>query len=175
MGMFTKLAVAAVVLASMSTVAMAADLVVDVPMVDEVSPSDWSGFYAGLGLTGTAYTPGADILGSIDAIAGVNVVADMFVLGVEGQISGYTSTFGNGIQVSGEVRGGVLASPDVLIYGSLGDTYFVTGGGNYVTAGVGVELKVAEKTTLDLEYKHGWGTNVAFQSNSLSASVLWHF
>ena len=175
MGMFNKLAVAAVILGSMSTAALAADLVVDVPVVDEVAPSDWDGFYAGLGLTGTRYTPGADVLGSLDAIVGVNVVADMFVLGVEGQISGYTSTFGNGVQVSGEIRGGVLATPDILIYGSLGDTYFITGGGNYVNLGIGAEFKVAEKTTLDLEYKHGWGTNVGFQSDSVSASVLWHF
>jgi opacity protein-like surface antigen len=175
MGIVSKLAVAAVVVGSMSTAAFAADLIVDVPVIEEAAPSDWDGFYAGLGVTGTMYTPGGDTLGSLDGIIGVNVVADMFVLGVEGQISAYSSTFGNGVQLAGEIRGGVLATPDVLIYGSLGDTYFVTGGGNYVNAGLGIEFKVAESTSLDLEYKHGWGTNVPFQSDSISASVLWHF
>lgn len=165
--------------ALMGSTAFAADLVVvDEQTMDFASDTSWSGFYAGVGITGAYNVDFAETFGFGDVIVGANVQADSFVFGAEAYLSGWRSNLaGPGWSGGAEVRAGYLVAPEVLVYVSGGAMHFITGGATYGQLGVGAEFMVAEDLSLDLEYKY-WrelGGAGVFQTHSVSASLLWHF
>lgn len=138
---------------------------------------DWTGFYAGLGITGGAFTTGPtpSNFAALDAIAGVNIMAGQMVLGAEGQLSGYNDfTFGTDWMAKGEIRAGFLASDQVLIYAALAGAHF-GGGANYGGIGGGAEFVATDNMTIDIEGVYYPWSNNAYNLATASASVLWHF
>jgi opacity protein-like surface antigen len=154
-------------------------LAADPPLVVEETPAGgtvWDGFYAGVGITGAYNVDFAETFGFVDGVVGFNVQADTFVFGGEVVLSGWQSNLaGPGLSTNGEIRGGVLVTDDVLLYGSVGALYYITGGNVYGQLGVGVEFAVADNTTLDVQYKYWRQLGGAFQTHSISTSLLWHF
>jgi outer membrane immunogenic protein len=139
---------------------------------------DWDGFYAGVGLGGAMVSNGGgtDTLAQLDAIVGVNLTQDSFLVGAEiwlganrDQSSG---TYGGHGGI--EARAGYLVDPNVLIYAGLGRLHYESGD-QYTTIGLGTEFVVSDEISIDLEYKYlGW-SNTGETGHNLSASALWHF
>lgn len=141
------------------------------------STFDWTGFYAGLGVTGGAFTtgPAPSSFASLDAIAGVNVTSGQFLFGAEGQVSWFHDfTFGNGWDAKGEVRAGYLAAENALLYLSVAGVHF-DGGANYGGIGGGVEFVATDNITIDVEGNYYPWSNNGYRMATVSASVLWHF
>lgn len=163
--------------ALMAGSAMAADLMMEPPaMEDMATGGDWDGFYAGVGITGTTSSTITENILSLDGIVGVNAQSDMFVLGAEGYIQGkWSDLTGWYAGLGGEIRGGVALGDAALLYGALGGE-IESGGATYLTGGGGIEFMIADATSLDLEYKHYWGVGGStWQGDSIGASVLFHF
>lgn len=140
--------------------------------------ADWDGFYAGLGLSGAYNVNLGERFGFVDGIVGVNAQLEGdFVVGAEVALSGWISDApaGPGLSASGEVRGGFLVTPDVLLYGSAGAMHFISGGATYLQVGAGAEFAVADNMSLDLQYKYWVEMPGVYRDHSLSASLLWHF
>lgn len=174
---FTALAAAALLLGTSGSLAADAPLYIDESTLDMAGPSQWEGFYAGVGITGAHNVNFAEDFGFLDVIGGFNVQADAFVFGAEAWLSGWRSTLA-GPAFSGGVEGraGYLVTPGALAYLSLGAmNFFVANGNTYAQLGAGMEFALTESMSTDIEYKY-WqqlgGSNV---THSLSASVLWHF
>jgi opacity protein-like surface antigen len=161
-----------------STAALAADLDIDID-TDEICCEDtapWDGVYAGLGLAGAYNVNFAETFGFVDGILGVNVQAENWVVGGEVAISGWRSNLaGPGLSTHGQLRTGYLVTPEVLLYGSLGALYFISGGAAYGQLGVGTEFMLAQDLSLDLEYKYWREFTTGWQTHSISTSLLWHF
>lgn len=149
--------------------AIAADLVVDVPAVDEVVPAgfDWEGAYVGghLGWAGfPAYYAGGEI--------GYNFLpAESFLLGIEG--SGYLLS-GGGAELFVNGKAGFVAD-SVAIYGLAGLGYATAGGIGLWDVGAGIEVAVTDSVTVygqaKLNQAIGNIPNVPF----LQAGVRFHF
>ena len=153
----------------------AADLILDTPPVMAVTSTDWSGFYAGVGITGISSSSIVEHIVSLDGIIGANAQSGQFVFGGEGYVSAKWSDFSGGYWGAGaEVRGGFLATEAVLLYGALG-AEIESGGSTYGTVGGGIEFMAMSSASIDLEYKHYFPLNNAWTGDSISASVLWHF
>lgn len=138
---------------------------------------DWTGFYAGVGITGGAFTTGPtpSNFASVDAIAGANITNDLLLFGVEGQVSWYHDfTFGSDWYAKGEVRAGYLATDTALLYLSGSGVHF-SGGANYGGFGGGVEFAAMDNMTIDIEGNYYPWSNNAYRLATVSASVLWHF
>ena len=172
------LAVSFAVLAATSG-AMAADLVVQVEetAIDYATPSNWDGLYVGAGIVFESSTTDDQQLFGIQGSVGVNATFDSFLLGAEAFATAYVWEsdgdplfFGFG----GIVRGGVLASDDVLVYAALGGE-IDDDGSTYATVGGGVEFMAMEDLSLDLEYKYFIGLNNDWQGHHVSLSANWHF
>ncbi len=90
------------------------------PTEYEMVGFDWDGFYAGVGLGGARITSGGgtETLAHLDAIIGVNVTKDEFLLGAELFLGASrdiaSGTYGGHGGV--EARAGYLIDQDVLIY-----------------------------------------------------------
>jgi opacity protein-like surface antigen len=170
------LATTAIVLALGATGAIAADapdLIVDDEAIEMAG--DWTGAYVGVGVQGVRYLPGPQY--EVDGLVhfGFNFQADMFLFGAEAYLGGWLSDIGlSGWIAGGEARVGVLATPEVLVYGALGGHVYDLGA-QYWDAGGGVEFMVSENMTVDLEYKHSFPVNTAFNADSVSLSVNWLF
>ncbi|MEO6179374.1 MAG: hypothetical protein ABIP15_06355 [Devosia sp.] len=163
--MFNRLAVAAVILGSMSTAAMAADLIVDVPTPDEVMTSGWDGAY--IGVQGGIYTGPA--IGS-DIFVGANMtVSESFLIGAEVGIGTFYTFPGIGFDIYGDVRGGVIVGDNALIYGLVGAEFDVPGGAT-LFAGVGAEVKVTDDVSI-----RGQGLVYSDGTLGAQAGVLFHF
>lgn len=136
---------------------------------------DWNGFYMGLGITGTGFTPFSGTMGSIDLIAGVNVTSGNLLFGLEGWVSGWRASWG-GSDISAGIgtRVGYLATPEMLLYAS-GGGQFYTDGAQYGTIGAGVEFAVTDNVSIDLEYKYWGWSNTIFTANSFGLSTNWGF
>jgi opacity protein-like surface antigen len=170
------LAAAAVSVALLTTASYAADapeVYVD-PVVSMAS--DWDGFYLGAGViaeTAAAPTPAENVVG-LQGIAGFNATFDSFLIGGEAYVMPWWSNVaGGGISVGALARIGVLVTEDVLVYGAVGGEV-TNGGGTFGTLGGGVEFMVTEDVSLDLEYKHYFGSN-GDRYHHVGVSANWHF
>lgn len=163
----------AVATALSTTMAHAADLP-DAAMAYASPTFDWDGFYAGVGLAGSAYNTGVTI-GQVEGVAGVNFTSGQLLFGAEIYAGWAVNNGGAGSGlVGGEVRAGYLVDPAVLLYISGGGQFFTNGAVGLGTVGAGVEFAVTDDVTLDFEYKFLWN-NAALNGHQIGASVLWHF
>jgi opacity protein-like surface antigen len=156
--------------------AVAADLVFEPPAVDDPAVSDWDGVYAGLVLDAWHWIgPIPENAVGLGGVVGVNATADRFLFGAEAFASGYVGdAVSSGWFAGGEVRGGYLATPDILLYAGLGGIHF-SGTANYITYGVGAEFMATENLSIDLEYKYWDQVGGPYVGHNVSASALWHF
>lgn len=170
------LALGAAGLVLMAGSAVAADLILDTPPVMDAAATDWSGFYAGVGITGINSSSIVEHIVSLDGIVGANVQSGQFVFGGEGYLTANWSDLGTPVYgVAGaEIRGGFLATEAVLLYGAVG-AEATSGGSTYGTIGGGIEFMAMGSASIDLEYKHYFPLNNAWTGDSIGASVLWHF
>lgn len=165
--MLNKIVLAAIAVGFMGTTAMAADLMQPPPPA-AVMTSGWDGGY--IGVDGAIFTPPTGLQG--DIFAGANMtVAESFLIGGEASIGAYTLLPGLGIEVSGSLRGGFIASDAVLIYGKLGGAIdFGAGAGTRVFVGAGAEFKVSDNMAIRAE---GTIDNGGQLQGTIGA--LWHF
>ncbi len=171
-----KLLITVAAFTLMITGAIAADPVITVEpaYVEPSTGFDWDGFYMGVGISGTAYTPALTAITG-DIIAGFNVTSANMLFGAEGWVgihsdSSPSTAWGGGL----EARVGALVTPDALLYVS-GGGQFYDGGGQYGFVGAGAEFAVTNNVSIDLEYKYlGW-SNTIYTGHSLGLSALWHF
>jgi opacity protein-like surface antigen len=176
--MMTKLATSlAVLLGAMAATsgAMAADLILIEEAAIESATSNWDGLYAGAGVTFQSSTTSTETIFGVQGLVGANATFDSFLLGAEGYLTYMWSSSGSSFWgVGGTVRGGVLATEDVLIYAALGGEV-VEGGNTYATVGGGVEFMATENVSLDLEYKYYIGLNNGWEGHHVGISANWHF
>ncbi|MCF4098055.1 hypothetical protein [Maritalea mediterranea] len=135
---------------------------------------DWEGFYAGVGIGGANIN--GDTMAQLDAIVGVNVTQDDFLIGAEIWLGGYRDQGSGAMGGSGgiEARAGYLFTQDVLAYAGIGRHFYDTGD-QYTSIGLGTEFVVSDQVTLDFEYKYlGW-SDTGNTGHSFGASALWHF
>jgi len=163
--------------------AQAADLLLPAqpaPVVD-TSIFSFDGFYAGI-TGGGAWVSGGGSAGTLGVVAGANfTVADPFLLGVEGQFDGlyYNEGFnGYDALILGKI--GVLASPQVLVYASLGGGWVHTNDPDVTNGawayGAGVEVAVTDNMSVRGEVL-GLHIPDAAEQNAAKATigVLFHF
>lgn len=164
------LGVAAAVLLATAP-AMAADPIVDVPVIEEATDLAWDGAYAGIG--GIAYVaPGGSGVGAVGTVGVNQTFGDNLLLGAEIFAGlGLDNPGGLFWLVGAEGRLGVLASDTVLLYGAGGVELDVPGG-FYGTLGGGVEFAVQDDVTIDVEYKYYFGAGTAHQ---IGVSLNWGF
>lgn len=165
--MLNKLVLAAVAVGFMGTSAMAADMMMAPPAPEAVMTSGWDGPY--IGVDGSVFTgPGVQA----DVFAGVNMtVAESFLIGGEGSIGVYNLLPGLGVEVTGALRGGFIASDSVLIYGKLGGAVdFGASPGTRLFVGAGAEFKVSDNMAIRAE---GTVDNGGILQATIGA--LWHF
>ena len=164
--MLNKLVFAAVAVGFMGSTAMAADMM-QPPPPQAMMTSGWDGPY--VGVDGSVFT-GPGVQG--DVFAGVNMtVAESFLIGGEGSIGVYNLLPGLGVEVTGALRGGFIASDSVLIYGKLGGAVdFGAGAGTRVFVGAGAEFKVSDNMAIRAE---GTVDNGGVLQATIGA--LWHF
>ena len=164
--MLNKIVLAAVAVGFMGTTAMAADLMQPPPPA-VVMTSGWDGGY--VGVDGSVFT-GPGLQGDI-FVGGNMTVAESFLIGGEASIGAYTLLPGLGIEVSGSLRGGFIASDAVLIYGKLGGAVdFGASPGTRVFVGGGAEFKVSDNMAVRAE---GTIDNGGILTATIGA--LWHF
>jgi len=158
-----------------ATGAQAADPIMPDNMAIDMATSSWDGAYAGIGVVAETSTTIAETLIGLQGSVGYNMTMDSLLVGGEIYVMGLNSS-NTGLtgSIGGEVRAGFLASDAILLYGAAGAE--VTAAGNtYGTLGGGVEFAVADKTTLDLEYKYYMGLNNGWQGHHVGLSINWHF
>ncbi len=176
--MMTKLATSlAVLLGAMAATsgAMAADLILIEEAAIESATSNWDGFYAGAGVTFQSSTTTTETIFSVQGLVGANATFDSFLLGAEGYLTySWSSTGSDFWAAGGTVRGGVLATDDLLIYAALGGEV-TEGGSTFATVGGGAEFMVTEDLSLDLEYKYYIGLNNSWEGHHVGVSANWHF
>lgn len=152
---------------ALGSVAQAADPIMPIP-VTPVAPApaafDWNGFYAGIRV-GVENEVDFDSDWLVGAELGVNAAFDMFVLGGELAVD-YVFDTPDFAYVEATIRGGVLLTPEMLLYGTVGygtdlDDTAGVGSGNHWLAGVGAEFAVAESVSLDARYVYGWAQEAA--------------
>jgi opacity protein-like surface antigen len=144
-------ALASVAVAALTSATLAADpiVMVDSPIIDDVS-FGWDGPYAGAFILGTTSGNGGFGVG---VNLGVNMSADMLVFGIEGDAAWVNGTTGYQAQVVGKL--GAALSDDAMIYGLAG--IGVDGlNGAYVPVGLGVEFMVAQDLSLKAQYEYHW-------------------
>jgi len=171
-----KLFLSVVASVLIATGAFAADPVITVEpaYIAPDSNFDWNGFYMGVGISGSSST-GNLLTAYADFIAGINIVQDDILFGIEGYINGYSSnspTSGYGVGI--DTRIGYLATPDALLYLS-GGGYFYDTGTQTASIGAGAEFAISDNVSLDLHYRYWGWSSTAVIGHSLSASALWHF
>lgn len=177
---FTKITMAGVLgvalFAGTSGAVFAADPVITPdPVISYASPSfNWDGFYAGVGVTGAAYSTSATI-GSIELYAGANATSGSLLFGAEGSV-GWARNFSgtDSFVLTGEGRFGYLVSGDALIYAALGVEHYTNGSTTLGAVGGGVEYAVTQDMTVDIEYKYLWD-GAGLTGHKIGASALWHF
>jgi len=185
--------------------ALAADPILPAPVYDPIAEvaSDWTGFYIGASLGGVwadANATGEPFVSpeTIDETAegfaagiyaGYNwQLSDMFVLGVEGEVSWNDIAF-SADRPSGEwnyltsdwsasvaARAGILVTPDVLLYGKLGYAWFNTDMAEGAPEGWGTNFLTGIEDGTIGAVVAGAGIEVAVtETISLRAEALHHF
>jgi outer membrane immunogenic protein len=156
--------------------AMAADLVVAVDETAiEQATSAWDGLYVGAGVTFQSSTTTTETIFSVQGLVGANATFDSFLLGAEGYLTYSWSDSGSNFWAAGgTVRGGLLATDDLLIYAALGGE-ITEGGQTFATVGGGAEFMVTDDLSLDLEYKYYIGLNNGWEGHHVGLSANWHF
>ena len=155
---------------ALSSVAFAADLVVDTPSAPPMvnNSFNWDGAYFGAFLQGqaapSAFGRGVDF--------GVNALMNNLVIG--GDIEAVASpgpTFSG--QLTGKVGGLISDSAMLYAYTGIGSR---TATSFYVPAGVGVEFAVADNLGLKLEGQYNFDlTSSAENSAAVKVGLNWHF
>jgi opacity protein-like surface antigen len=141
--------------------------------------TDWEGIYIGVGgnFEVDHFNP-ERFVGGV-GIIGVNVTMDSLLLGAEIYAGAQTQvplpSMNKFWLIGGEVRGGLLITEQVLLYGALG-AEAISVGDRFVTAGAGIEFKVTSDVSFDFDYDfvHEVGGG-AYQGSRFGASVNWHF
>ena len=170
------LATTAIVLVLGTAAALAADppdLIIDDEAIDIAT--DWDGVYIGVGVNIEQDLNNPDLfLGGV-GILGANVTMDAFLLGAEVYAGGQWEVGNGGFGMfGGEVRAGVIATEQVLLYGSLG-AEIISGGNTFWTAGGGIEVMVVDNVSLDFEGLYVQGINNGYQGVRGQASLNWFF
>lgn len=170
---------AATLMLAVGATAAADPVITPDPMINYASPGfNWDGFYAGAGIGGAALTDGTYATRTLDlqAVGGYNYTASDFLIGIKGAIGPYWSAAGGrDVVVSGELRGGVLITPQTLLYGSAGARYYLRGAALYGFVGAGAEFAVTDNISMDFEYRYlGWSNNT-WSGHRASFATLWHF
>lgn len=161
-----SLATAAV--AAFSSVAAAADLIVDVPIEEPIIDNSFSfdGAYIGAFLVGQT-APGAFGIG---ANFGVNALMDGFLIGAE--LEGVVALGPNySGQVTGRVGGLISDSAIVYAYSGIGVRSATD---LYVPVGVGAEFAVAENVGIKTELQYNFDLDGA-DPGSVTAKVGLNF
>ena len=139
---------------------------------------DWDGFYAGVGITGSALSNGGPnaTRAYVDLIMGYNITHENILFGIEGWASGHESLSGSssGFGAGIEARTGYLATDDLLLYAGVGG-FFFDAGGRYGTLSLGTEFAVNDDVTIDANYKYWGWSNTGFSGHSVGVSANWHF
>ncbi|MEQ1770684.1 MAG: hypothetical protein ABL879_12670 [Devosia sp.] len=162
---------AAVATAAFAPAAMAADLILDPPAVEDQMIDNsvgWDGVYVG-GLVSLQDVPSAYGAG---VVIGVNATSDALLFGAELEGSWLSNNTWSA-QVDGRV--GALLTDSIALYGFAGlGTNSATDG--YVPVGVGAEFMVSDSVSFKTEYQYNWDfDNAAEDSNVLKAGINFHF
>ncbi len=149
-----KLALLATVsVVGVSTAASAADLIINpapVPVVDNFSPINWNGPYAGLFLSGQT-----DEVFGLGANLGVNTLVDNNLL-VGGEVS---LSWLNDDTWQGQVHGKLGFGADAFAFYGLAGFGYNSDSEGYVPVGVGAEVMLADNLSLKAEYQYQWDWN----------------
>jgi opacity protein-like surface antigen len=175
MSPISKIALGALASMLLGGTAMAADLMAPPPPAAAMT-SDWTGGYIGLQGSLSRDSSAANSA-AIDVVLGADFQTDMFLVG--GRIwGGWTQSISGGggnWDYGVEGRAGFVAGDMALLYGAIGDQSYASGV-NFWTAGVGVEFKMGDSASLDLEYKHLWpGSGATLTSDQVLAGLHWRF
>lgn len=161
---------ATVATAALSSATLAADLIIDAPEVYAPAASyGLDGPYAGVYLLGDSHT--ASIGGGV--VLGANFSQDMFLLGVEGDLS-VTTVPDWYAQVIG--KAGFMAGESAAIYGLVGvgwTNHFA--GGFYLPVGVGAEFMVTENVSLKAQAEYHWTNGAGHDTVVGKLGVNFHF
>jgi opacity protein-like surface antigen len=174
MGTFTKIAIGALASTFLVSTAMAADLMAPPPPeAAMMSSADWTGGYIGLGVAGRNF--GSFNEGEVNIAAGGWLQAEQFLVGIDGSLGYFRDTFGGSGWVANlEGRAGIAVGDSVAVYGGLGVAHYQAGN-NYVTYGLGVEFKLADNWSLDVEARHWVQNGGPLVGNELKGTVKYHF
>lgn len=178
--MIRTFAIATAAIALMGGAAFAADLSVpETPYVPESTGFSWDGLYAGVGVGGY-FEDGYDTQASISGVVGVNaVIADPWLIGAELEAAYFLANddFIAGWEIWLKARAGVLATPDVLLYGVAGVAASVNEideTGTVYGIGAGIEAAVSDSISI-----RGEALAVKYDDDTsgieAKASILFHF
>lgn len=172
-----KTLIFAAALAAVPSLATATDFLETSGPVYSPEPAfTWSGLYAG-GLGGM-YFEGGERAFTASKVIGFNVVNGQLLFGAEVEALGGFGWTGGGPSTfavfSGRGRLGLLASDDVLVYGSVGFDRFTTSPTTNVHVGAGTEFVVSDHATarFDLE---GLAYGGSFFGAMARGGMVWHF
>lgn len=181
MGLFKKLALAAVLSSASVGGVMAADMITvptttpaEMPIYEQPA-FDWSGFYAGV-YGGAQLSPvGGDQFG-LGISAGVNAQFDFYLLGAEVAVHGLTG--GVGETSYGQIlgRAGLVVTDDVVVYAAGGYGIDLgTPSEDDVLLGGGVELAVTDSVSVEAQYLHGFPLSGANEKDQFTVGAKYHF
>jgi opacity protein-like surface antigen len=174
---FRKIVVVGLVMLPVGS-ALAGDMS-DVPDAPIIDLADFRGAYAGVGATSQNSITAVEHIVTLDGVVGFNVQSEELLVGIEGYAAAsFSDISGSAIALGVEGRAGVVVNEKAVVYGGAGlEAYNVLGTPSYfVTTGVGVEFRVSDNTSLDLEVKHYTPfTGVGWAGNAVSAQLLWQF
>ncbi len=146
------------------------------PMYGAEPGFSWDGFYAGV--LGGVYFEGTDHAFTVSKLIGFNIVNGQLLIGAEVEgLGGFGWTGGgpsNFAVFSGRGRVGLLASDDVLIYGSVGFDKFNTSPSVDVSVGAGAEFALADSATARLDFE-GLAYGGSFYAFLARGGFIWHF
>lgn len=161
---------AAAATAALSTAALAADLIMDVPDQPMVVDNSftWDGAYFGAFVTGQS-VPSTLGLG---VVVGANGTTDSLLFGAELEAN-WLSDSSWTAQIDGRL--GVFVADSAVLYGFGGiGTHSVNG--TFVPVGAGIEFALADNLSLKTEYQFNWDLSSAAQdSHVVKAGLNWHF
>ncbi|NOZ31611.1 MAG: hypothetical protein GXP01_00740 [Alphaproteobacteria bacterium] len=156
MNILQKVTLAAAVLGLTATGATGAEILGkqpgSAPTIDYRAPmSVWNGIYGGVSAVGVMTNP--DNQWGLSGTVGVNTGFDFVLLGGEVSIVGLNDGGAFTAQGQALVRGGVILSDTVVVYGTAGlAREFAGGNDNFGLLGAGMELAVSNDVTVRGQY-----------------------
>lgn len=172
----TTLVVAAALAAAPSLASATDFLDTSTPIYGSAPGFSWDGFYAGV--LGGIYFEGTEHAFTVGKLIGFNIVNGKLLIGAEVEALGGFGWTGGGPSTfavfSGRGRVGVLASDDVLIYGSLGFDKFNTSPSVDVSVGAGAEFAFSDNASarFDFEALTYGGSVFGYLARG---GAVWHF